>query len=73
MISYLEQAHVEEELQDCVNGNVEINVHGHPTRPHVLPLLQGVDLLTADHSEDEEHIRSQGNDLQVGEKREKRF
>ncbi len=60
----LEQAHVKEELEHGVNWNVEVNVHRHPTAPHVLALFQSVDLLPTNHGEDEEDISGQGHDLQ---------
>ncbi len=52
----LQKAHVEEELQNGEDGNVEVNIHGHAAAPHVAALGRGlvVDLLTADHREDEE-------------------
>ena len=61
--TYFEQTHVEEELEYRVDWDVEVDVHGHPSGAHVLPLLQGVNLLTSNHSENEEHIRGQGHDL----------
>ena len=63
----LEEAHVEEELQDGEDGNVEVEVHRKAAAPHepvpgrVRP--QVVDLLSPDHSENEEHVRGQGHDL----------
>ena len=60
---YLEQTHVEVELENCEDWNVEIYVHRHTTAPHVLPLLDGVYLLPSDHSEDEEDIGGQRDDL----------
>ena len=51
---YLEQTHVEEELKDGVNWNVEVDVHGHTSGPHVLAFLEGIDFLAANYSEDEE-------------------
>ena len=54
--TYLEQAHVEEELEYGVDGDVEVDIHGHTTRPHILALLERVNLLSTNHSKDEEHI-----------------
>ena len=61
--SDLEQTHVEVELENGEDWNVEIDVHGHPATPHVLALLDGVDLLPTDHREDEEHVGGQRHDL----------
>ena len=61
---YFEQSHVEEELKDGEYGNVEVDVYGHPAAPHELPLGHGVDLLSANHREDEEHVRGEGHDLE---------
>ena len=67
LLGDLEEAHVEEELQDGEDGNVEVQVHREAAAPHepvpgrVRP--QVVDLLPPDHSENEEHVRRQGHDL----------
>ena len=63
--SYLEQTHVEEELKDGINWNVQVDVHGHAAGPHVLALFEGIDLLPANHREDEEQVRGQCHDLGV--------
>ena len=65
LASYLEQTHVKEELQNSEDRNIQVNVHGHPTAPHVLPFLQGVDFLSANDSEDEEDIGGQCHYLGV--------
>ena len=62
---YLEQTHVEEELKDGVNWNVEVDVHGHTSGPHVLAFLEGIDFLAANYSEDEEKVGGQCHDLGV--------
>jgi hypothetical protein len=38
-------------------------VRSWPAAPHVLALLDGVNLLSADHREDEEHVGGQSDDL----------
>ena len=65
LFGHLEQAHVEEELEDGEDGNVEVDVHGHATGPHEGALLHAVNLLPADHGEDEENVGGQGDDLGV--------
>ena len=34
-----EQTHVKEKLEDGIDWNVEVNVHGHSPAPHVLALF----------------------------------
>ena len=41
-----EQTHVKEKLEDGIDWNVEVNVHGHSPAPHILSLFDGIALLT---------------------------
>ena len=61
-----EQTHVKEKLEDGIDWNVEVNVHGHSPAPHVLALFDGVALLPSDDGEYEKDISSQGDDLNHG-------
>ena len=61
-----EQTHVKEKLEDGIDWNVEVNVHGHSPAPHVLALFDGVALLPSDDGEYEKDISSQGDDLNNG-------
>ena len=60
-----EQTHVKEKLEDGIDWNVKVNVHGHSPTPHVVALFDGVALLSTDYSEYEKDISGQGDDLCV--------
>ena len=68
LLGHLEQAHVEEELEDGEDGNVEVDVDGDPSarHPHVLPIVAhtiALDLLTTNEGEDEEEVGGKGDHL----------
>ena len=63
--SNLEQAHVKKELEQCVNRDVEVNIHWHPTRPHVVASFESINFLSANHCENEEQIGCKCDDLGV--------
>ena len=70
LLSHLEQAHVEEELEDGEDGDVEIDVDGNPParHPHVLPVVshsKALNLLSADEGEDEEEVGGKGDHLSI--------
>ena len=64
LLSHFQQSHVEEELEDCVDGYVEVNVQRYPTTGHSLTRII-FDLLSANDSEDEEEVGGEGDDLCV--------
>ena len=72
LLGNFEETHEEEELEDGEDGEVEVEVDGHPVgRVLVLPVPYGthktlvvvVQLLASDQTEDEEHIGGQGHHL----------
>ena len=64
LLSHFQQSHVEEELEDCVDGYVEVNVQRYTTTGHSLSRII-FDLLSANDSEDEEEVGGEGDDLCV--------
>ena len=77
LLGHLEQAHVEEELEDGEDGNVEVDVDGDPSarHPHVLPIVahtKALDLLTTNEGEDEEEVGGKGHHLQEWENVERK-
>ena len=70
LLGDLEEAHVEEELEDGEDGDVEVDVDGNPStrHPHILPIVshtKALNLLAADQGEDEEEVGSKGNHLRI--------
>ena len=77
LLGHLEQAHVEEELEDGEDGNVEVDVDGDSSarHPHVLPIVahtKALDLLTTNEGEDEEEVGGKGHHLQEWENVERK-
>ena len=70
LLSHLEEAHVEEELEDGEDGDVEVDVDGNPPagHPHVLPVVahpKALNLLSTDEGEDEEEVGGKGDHLRI--------
>ena len=65
LLSHFEQSHVEEELEDCVDREVEINVQNYSVARHPLFSMISLDLLSADNGEDEEEVGGESDDLCV--------
>ena len=70
LLGDLEEAHVEEELEDGEDGDVEVDVDGNPSagHPHILPVVphtKALDLLATDEGEDEEEVGSKGDHLRI--------
>ena len=70
LLCHLEQAHVEEELEDGEDGDVEVDVDGDPParHPHVFPVVshaKALNLLSADEGEDEEEVGGKGDHLSI--------
>ena len=70
LLGDLKEAHVEEELEDGEDGDVEVDVDGDPPagHPHVLPAVshtKALNLLAADEGEDEEEVGSKGDHLRI--------
>ena len=63
LLSHFQQSHVEEELEDCVDGYVEVNVQRYTTTGHPLSMI--INLLSANDGEDEEEVGGEGDDLCV--------
>ena len=63
LFSYFEQAHIEEELEDSVNWNVEVNFKHNPATAHMVSRGDSYDSLSSNDGEDEEYIGGQGNNL----------
>ena len=66
----LEEAHVEEELEDGEDGDVEVDVDGNSPagHPHILPAVahtEALDLLAPDQGEDEEEVGGKGDHLRI--------
>ena len=71
LLGDLEEAHVEEELEDGEDGDVEVDVDGNPAtgHPHILPAVahtEALDLLATDQGEDEEEVGGKGDHLRIG-------
>ena len=71
LLGDLEEAHVEEELEDGEDGDVEVDVDGNPAtgHPHILPAVahtEALDLLAPDQGEDEEEVGGKGDHLRIG-------
>ena len=70
LLGDLEEAHVEEELEDGEDGDVEVDVDGNPPagHPHILPVVphtKALNLLSTDEGEDEEEVGSKGDHLRL--------
>ena len=65
LFRYFQQSHVEEELEDGVDGKEEINVENNPIAGHPLVSVIAFNLLPADYGEDEEEIGGEGDHLGV--------
>ena len=65
LLGHLQQPHVEEELEDGVDWNVEINIKRQSSAGHPLALAVTLQLLSTDDGEDEEHVGGEGDHLGV--------
>ena len=65
----LEEAHVEEELEDGEDGDVEVDVDGNSPagHPHILPVshTKALNLLAANEGEDEEEVGGKSDHLRI--------
>ena len=69
LLGDLEEAHVEEELEDGEDGDVEVDVDGNSAagHPHILPVshTKALNLLAADEGEDEEEVGGKSDHLRI--------
>ena len=65
LLGHFQKSHVEEELENCVDRKVEINVENYSVAGHPLVSMVALDLLSADNGEDEEEVGGEGDDLCV--------
>ena len=56
LFSNLQQAHIEEELEDGKDGDVEVDVQGNTTTWHPLISAITIDLLSSNNCENKEEI-----------------
>ena len=65
LLCNLQQSHVEEELEDRVDGKKEINVQHYSIAGHSLVSMISLNLLPSHYGEDEEEVGGEGDDLGV--------
>ena len=70
LLGDLEEAHVEEELEDGEDGDVEVDVDGNSPagHPHVFTVVsntKALNLLSTDEGEDEEEVGGKGDHLRI--------
>ena len=63
LFSHFQESHVEEELEDGVDGDVEVNIERDTTTGHSRSVV--LYLLPANDGEDEEEVGGEGDDLCV--------